>query len=325
VSLDALQNSAVPPGLTFGEYYYKHDCGIPYERNIHWTRFFGVIADRIVSDLKPTTALDAGCAIGMLVEALRDRGVDAYGVDVSDWAIENTPAELRPFCRLASLTEPIDGWYDIITCIEVIEHIPPPDDATVLKNLCGATDRLLLSSSPHDYSEPTHVNVRPPEDWAVALARHGFVRDLDFDASFVTPWAALYVRTDASLPEIVRGFERRLFYAQEEITQLRSRVLEIQRELEAQFDNSTEVSTDETTALREEILATRDELIGASTQLGLALGTVQELENELSRYQSAIADINGFRHTPIWFGFGVYVRLRRRLGTLVRRLANLLR
>ena len=44
--------------------------------------FFDWIAERITRDINPKTVLDAGCAMGFLVEGLRARGVEAWGVDV---------------------------------------------------------------------------------------------------------------------------------------------------------------------------------------------------------------------------------------------------
>ena len=38
-------------GNDFGEYYYSHDCGTPYERTEPWLTFFDNIADRIVKSL----------------------------------------------------------------------------------------------------------------------------------------------------------------------------------------------------------------------------------------------------------------------------------
>ena len=74
-----------PPAVgdaSFDEYYYAHCCGDPYERTEALLTFFGGIADRLVADVAPKTVLDAGCAIGLLVEALRQRGVDATGIDM---------------------------------------------------------------------------------------------------------------------------------------------------------------------------------------------------------------------------------------------------
>ena len=47
------------------------------ERNERWLSSSASVADGIVRDLHPTSVLDAGCAMGFLVEALRQRGVDA--------------------------------------------------------------------------------------------------------------------------------------------------------------------------------------------------------------------------------------------------------
>src|SRR3954469_18370298 len=102
----------------YGAYYYRHDCGIPYERNDYWLGFFGEIAAGIIRDLHPTTVLDAGCAMGFLVEALVQRGVDAHGIDISEFAISQAHESVRDRCQLQSLTEPLERRYDLITCIE---------------------------------------------------------------------------------------------------------------------------------------------------------------------------------------------------------------
>ncbi len=71
----------------YDAYYYATGCGQPYERNESWLRFFGGIADRIVSEIGPATVLDAGCALGFLVETLRERGVGP-----SAWISPSSPS-----------------------------------------------------------------------------------------------------------------------------------------------------------------------------------------------------------------------------------------
>src|SRR6185295_9899009 len=72
----------------YDSFYYAHYCGErAYRRDPSWLAFFGGIAEQIVARIAPATVLDAGCAMGMVVEALRDRGVEAYGVDISEYAI----------------------------------------------------------------------------------------------------------------------------------------------------------------------------------------------------------------------------------------------
>ena len=93
----------------YGADYYGHyaAAGISYERSPFWLDFFGKIADRLIEDFHPKTALDAGCAIGLLVEALRDRGVDAEGIDFSDFAVGKAREDVRPFLTVGSITEPL--------------------------------------------------------------------------------------------------------------------------------------------------------------------------------------------------------------------------
>ena len=283
------QSDATEESRIFGSYYYAHDCGTPYERNEHWRTFFGEIAETVVRDLAPTTVLDAGCAIGLFVEALRERGVEAYGVDVSEWAIDHLAPGARGFCTRASLADPLPRRYDLITCIEVLEHIPEPEASRALANLCAATDRLLLSTSPHDYAEATHVNVQPPDEWAARLAQHGFLRDLDFNATVITPWAALFTRRDEALSETIRRYERASFRLTEEVGELRQAALTRQRQLEEAFDGSELIEyRRRLQRAGEDLLTERDRLAAGEAQLGAALGRVATLEDELRRYELAV-------------------------------------
>ncbi|MET0421792.1 MAG: class I SAM-dependent methyltransferase, partial [Acidimicrobiia bacterium] len=221
--LESPPDPSVEP--SYGAYYYAHDCGIPYERNEHWLGFFDEVARGLIRELRPQSTLDAGCAFGMLVEALRNHGVDASGIDLSSYAISQAPPELAPHLRVGTLTDPLPGRYDLITCVEVIEHLDPADAARALDNLTAATDRLLLCSTPTDYAEPTHVYVRQPEEWAADLAKRGFVRDLSFDGSFLTPWTLLFVRSTLSPVDVVRTYEREHWRMKHEVGEVREAII----------------------------------------------------------------------------------------------------
>jgi hypothetical protein len=205
----------------YDEYYYAHDCGRPYQRDDIWLAFFGGIADRIVQDIAPRTALDAGCAMGFLVESLRDRGVDAQGLDISEFALQRVRGDIRPYCRLASVLDPLPQRYDLIVCIEVLEHLSPREADRAVANLCAHTDDVLFSSTPVDYREATHINVQPPEQWAELFARQGLFRDLDYDPGYVTAWAARFRRRTEPVTRLVRDYERRLWQVQRENAEVR--------------------------------------------------------------------------------------------------------
>ncbi len=217
----------------YDAHYFAHNCGRPYQRDEEWLRFFGTIADRIVSDICPGTVLDAGCAMGFLVEALRDRGVKSFGLDISEYAIRGVRQDIQPYCSVGTITDPLPQKYDLVVCIEVLEHLPPSESEQAVRNLCQHTDDILFSSTPLDYKEVTHFNVQPPEYWGELFARHGFFRDVDFDASFITPWAVRFRCRKEPLHRIVREYERRFWLLWKENIDLRSSALEVQNQLVA--------------------------------------------------------------------------------------------
>lgn len=225
--MDGPKPQAPQRGLYDATYYGHHCGGIAYERSPHWLTFFGRVADRIVAEFEPTTVLDVGCAHGFLVEALRDRGVDARGVDISEYAISQVREDVRPYCSVASVLLPLPGeHYDLVTCVEVLEHLPEEDALGAVQNLCTVADDVLFTSSPIDFREETHLNVRPAEYWAGLFARAGFLRDVDFDGSFLTWWAMRFRRSHEPVPRIVAAYERELWRLKQENRERHAVVIE---------------------------------------------------------------------------------------------------
>lgn len=184
--------------LGYGFDYYDADGRLgqgTYSReNPHWLQFFGRVADEIIRQLNPRTALDVGCAKGFLVECLRDRGVHAYGFDVSEFAIGEVRPDIKPYCWVGSASDSITKFYDLITCIEVCEHLLESDAEKAIRQMTSHADTILFSSTPNDFTEPTHINVRPVIDWLRLFAHFSFAPDPVFDAGFIAPQAMLLRR-----------------------------------------------------------------------------------------------------------------------------------
>jgi len=282
--------SGVEDQIDYGGFYYRHGCGVSYERNEHWLGFFDRIADSVVREFHPSSVLDAGCAMGFLVEALRKRGVEAFGTDVSEHAISQVHESVREFCAVGSLTEPLERRYDLIACIEVLEHIPAGEADAAIANLCAGTDRLLLSTTPEDYGEATHLNVQPPEFWSAALAREGFFRDLDHDLSYLTPWAAVYSRRSEPLPETVRRYDRSWWRLRQEASAVRGSLLKAQARLAEleDADQSRPELLEELSRRNEEILRLRDLLVGKDAELGAARGQLLVVEHQTQRLANMV-------------------------------------
>ena len=215
----------------FDAYYFAHGCGRPYQRDEEWLAFFDSIAEQIVKRIQPETVLDTGCAMGFLVEGLRKRGVEAYGIDVSEYAIQNVHKDIQSFCWAGSIADPLPQKYDLIVSIEVLEHLPTAEAEKAIENFCQHSDDVLFSSTPFDFKEATHFNVQPPEYWSEKFALFGFYRDVDFDASFITTWGIRFQHKLEPSHRIVRDYERKFWLLWKENTDLRELTLEMRSDL----------------------------------------------------------------------------------------------
>jgi hypothetical protein len=196
----------------YDEEYYDHygsDTGIPYRPGeSEWVTFFSTIADRIVDELQPRSTLDVGCAIGFLVDGLHQRGVAAWGIDVSEWAIAQVPERVRSRCSVASLTDELEGHFDLITVIEVIEHLPDAVADLAIGNIARHCETVLFSSTPDGFEEATHINVRTPDYWVGLFARHGFFRQFGYDASYLSGDAILFRKGVLDVAGAIEGYEQ---------------------------------------------------------------------------------------------------------------------
>jgi 2-polyprenyl-3-methyl-5-hydroxy-6-metoxy-1,4-benzoquinol methylase len=75
-------------------------------------------------------SLDVGCGGGYLVAALAGRGFDAYGVDMSRYAVTHRVAGTENLLLEGDLSA-LDGRqpFELITMMDVIEHLPDPVSA----------------------------------------------------------------------------------------------------------------------------------------------------------------------------------------------------
>jgi len=235
-------------GSQYDEKYYREGLGpIPYARTNTWLGHFGGVADGIIRMVAPKTVLDVGCAFGMLVESLWDRGVRAEGIDISSYAISQVRPDMVPYVRVGIATEPLGGPYDLITCVEVLEHVPADEIAPAIAHMTAATDVILFSSTPEDFAEPTHLSVRPPLAWIRDFADAGFAVDLRSDPTFLAPHAILFRRAEERQSEDVQILCARLvrervmsqqrygamMAARNEVKRLRGQAAELTTQLEA--------------------------------------------------------------------------------------------
>lgn len=97
-----------------------------------YQRRFKVLLERAAPGSGPIRVLDVGCADGRLLtwyrEAIPDRTVETYGIDISEAAIEQARRNGHTAVagRFEADTELPEGSFDLIVASHVIEHVADP-------------------------------------------------------------------------------------------------------------------------------------------------------------------------------------------------------
>ena len=153
----------------------KHISG--YE-NYSWmpTRSIPEALD-IQQNFEFKTCVDCGCAKGFLVHALRIVGCDAYGEDISEYAVDNCHPGVEPYVTL-----PNDKKYDLLICKDVLEHIEVEDIPDVLDTFRDKADQFFFTIPLGDDDrfrireyevDVTHVTKKDEEWWINMFESHG--------------------------------------------------------------------------------------------------------------------------------------------------------
>ena len=123
--------------------------------------------------------LDIGCGKGFSVKAFRRCGVAAYGVDISEYAIQNCPKEVRDYVfqgDICDLSYFKDAQFDLVAALNVMEHIAVPDLYTAIEEAIRVSKCYLYLYVKYGAkrdnafptviaSDPSHVSIYPKEWW----------------------------------------------------------------------------------------------------------------------------------------------------------------
>lgn len=146
--------------------------------------------------MKPgNRVLDYGCAKGYLVKALRNKGINAFGCDISTYAIKNADPCIKKYLTvidnecLASLLPKITGQnFDFIIAKDVFEHIPKTKLKELLKLLLNMTSKIyavvpLAENNRYrisDYERDKSHLIREDESWWKTIFLECGFRKVDY-------------------------------------------------------------------------------------------------------------------------------------------------
>lgn len=148
------------------------------------------IASAIATVFRPARALEVGCATGVVVRRLNELGIEAHGVDVSEWAIRYREHENVRLAGVEALPFP-DGHFDFVYSVHALEHVPAhlKDRAFAeLRRVCRAGHQFhmlpVIGLGPYVgeraavvaglRKDPTHALLEDRAWWLAEFARIGF-------------------------------------------------------------------------------------------------------------------------------------------------------
>lgn len=147
-----------------------------------WQRlgsYFQQTARHIVDLFEPERTLDVGCAKGFLVKALDELGVDAYGIDPSVYAVSNAHPDVGDKINLdsaRSIPYP-DNTFDVVTCLDVMDHVPLKEVTKTLKELLRVSKEwVIIRVVTHEVEgdlDSSHETIRDREWWTERIEKAG--------------------------------------------------------------------------------------------------------------------------------------------------------
>ena len=185
----------------YDEDYYKN--GIKTKKsgyeNFHYipTRSFPEAID-IVNNFNFNSIIDYGCCFGYLVHCFRQLGKDAYGEDISDYAIEHAYYDVKDY-----VGKPFDRQVDFLLGKDILEHVLENEIDETLKFLYNKANEFLFVIPLGDDDlfrireyelDLTHVTKKSEDWWINKFKENGFkVKWFDYKLGRVKEkWTSIY-------------------------------------------------------------------------------------------------------------------------------------
>ncbi len=142
------------PGVVIGNHTKKYTASNPA---IKWLtqRFvtrLETMVDAIAADHRPaTTPLEVGAGEGVITQKMHETFGSCVGLDLPDaglreeWRTRPGPSYVHGHAEQLPFR---DEQFDLVVCVEVLEHLTDPDAG--LAELARVTSRHLLLSVPHE-------------------------------------------------------------------------------------------------------------------------------------------------------------------------------
>ncbi len=135
--------------------------------------------------LRPKKLLDVGCATGLMVKYLRMLGVEAWGLEISKYALSRAEKDIRQYLKVGDILDiPFaNNSFDTVVSFDVLDHIPAEDMPQALAQCNSVAQTHILHKVfttengwiRHFYGKDiSHVSVYSKHWWHDRFAELGY-------------------------------------------------------------------------------------------------------------------------------------------------------
>ena len=124
------------------------------------------------------TVLDFGCSTCKFMLELENIGFDAYGTDSCSEVVMLEQYSEKTYQQDFRIPFDLNKKFDLITCMEIGEHIECPFSSVFVENITRHSDLVYFSACPPNTTKPHfhHPNEQPMEFWENIFLFFGFIR-----------------------------------------------------------------------------------------------------------------------------------------------------
>ncbi len=203
MTLYSRNDGDAPPAFDYEDYYEGHDNSTP--------EFAARRLDEIVKSFESfrqnNRLLDVGCGAGSMLEAGLKNNWRAEGIEVSKSGVDYLQSKgFKVFFGFLQDAKFPDNHFDVITAVEILEHIPEPQN--ILKEIArilrpggifwattphskGASARLL-GTRWSTIAPPEHIHLFSAKGLKLLLEKSGFNK-INIQTQGVNPFEIIHV------------------------------------------------------------------------------------------------------------------------------------
>ncbi len=158
-----------------------------------------VIAKAIVSAFHPCLLVDVGCGTGVLLERLREQGVQVKGLEYAGAALKRCQMRNLDVRKFDVTNDELPSEFtgaDVVVSLEVGQQLSEAKADRYIDLLCQVAPIVVFSSATPGQGDRRPVNEKPHEYWIEKFGQRGFRFDRplslqwrhDWQVQDIAPW-----------------------------------------------------------------------------------------------------------------------------------------